>query len=276
MRRSGSGAMTLRRRRSTMPEPVRIQKALADAGVASRRAADALVAAGRVSVNGQLATTGQRVDPRVDILAVDGRPVVPAGRRTYLVMHKPAGVTSSVRDRHADRTVLDLLPDDVRASGARLYPVGRLDKESEGLLLLTDDGGWTQRLLHPRYGVEREYAVGLARPLTPGQAQALSDGIELDEGLARLVRLRPETRTEASRWEDPDHGRTPPVTWYRAVLRQGWRRQLRRMFAAVGAPVARLVRVRIGTLRLDDLAPGAVRALSAVERERLASTRASR
>jgi 23S rRNA pseudouridine2605 synthase len=244
--------------------------------VASRRAADALVAAGRVSVNGQPATTGQRVDPSVDVLAVDGRPILPAGRRTYLVMHKPARVTSSVRDRHAARTVLDILPDDVRASSARLYPVGRLDKESEGLLLLTDDGDWTQRLLHPRYGVEREYAVGLLEPLTPEQAHALGDGIALDEGLARLVRLRPETRTESSRWRDPDDDRPSALSWYRAVLRQGWRRQLRRMFAAVGAPVARLVRVRIGTLRLEGLAPGAVRALTATERERLASTRTSR
>jgi 23S rRNA pseudouridine2605 synthase len=255
-----------------MPELVRIQKALAEAGVASRRAADALVAAGRVSVNGEPAMTGQRVDPAVDRLAVDGRPIVPAGRRTYLVMHKPAGVTSSVRDRHAARTVLDLLPPDVRASGSRIYPVGRLDKDSEGLLLLTDDGDWTQRLLHPRYGVEREYAVGLRAPLTSDQARALQDGIELDEGLARLVRLRPETRTETAR-RATQAG--PPLTWYRAVLRQGWRRQLRRMFAAIGAPVARLVRVRIGTLRLDDLAPGAVRSLSAAERQRLASTRTS-
>lgn len=258
-----------------MPDPVRIQKALAEAGVASRRAADALVAAGRVSVNGRPATTGQRVDPRLDVLAVDGRPILPAGRRTYLVMHKPAGVTSSVRDRHAERTVLDLLPKEVLAGGARLYPVGRLDKDSEGLLLLTDDGDWTQRLLHPRYGLEREYAVGLSVPLSSAQARALEDGIELDEGLARLVRLRPESRTEAARWDSGNDGGAV-LSWYRAVLRQGWRRQLRRMFAAVGAPVARLVRVRMGTLRLDDLAPGSVRALSATERERLASTRPAR
>jgi 23S rRNA pseudouridine2605 synthase len=157
--------------------------------------------------------------------------------------------------------------------------VGRLDKDSEGLLLLTDDGDWTQHLLHPRYGLEREYAVGLAQPLTAEQAEVLQDGIELDEGIARLMRLRPETRTEAARWERASARSSDDaavLTWYRAVIRQGWRRQLRRMFAAVGTPVARLVRVRIGTLRLDDLAPGAVRSLSAAERERLASTRGSR
>ena len=146
------------------------------------------------------ATTGQRVDPAADVLAVDGRPVLPPGRRTYLVMHKPAGVTSTVSDPHAERTVLDLLPPDLRG-GARIYPVGRLDKDSEGLLLLTDDGAWTQRLLHPRHGVEREYAVGLRGPLESEQLRALDDGIQLEEGLARLVSLRQATRAEAERLE---------------------------------------------------------------------------
>lgn len=252
-----------------MAEPVRIQKALADAGVASRRAADALVAAGRVTVNGAPAVTGQRVDPSVDAIAVDGRPIVPAGRRTYLVLHKPAGVTSTVTDRHAERTVLDLVPPGMAPAGARLYPVGRLDKDSEGLILLTDDGDFTQRLLHPRYAVEREYAVGLRGPLDAQQARALDDGVELEEGRATLVSLRPATSVEAARHDDP--GAPRRLRWYRAVLTQGWKRQLRRMFAAVGAPVERLVRVRIGTLWLDDLPPGAVRELSAREREHLAA-----
>ncbi len=258
-----------------MPETIRVQKALADAGVASRRGADALVAAGRVSVNGQPAVIGQRVDPEVDALAVDGRPILPARRRTYLVLHKPAGVTSTVSDRHAERTVLDLVPPELLRAGSRLYPVGRLDKDSEGLLLLTDDGDWTQHLLHPSYGVEREYAVGLRRPLDEAQSRALDAGIALDEGLARLVSLRQATGTEAGRLE-PRGGPGARLFWYRAVLTQGWKRQLRRMFAAIDAPVERLVRVRIGTLRLDDMAPGSVRALSSVERERLASTRSGR
>jgi 23S rRNA pseudouridine2605 synthase len=258
-----------------MPDPVRVQKALADAGVASRRGADTLVAEGRVTVNGEVAVTGQKVDPASDTLAVDGRPVVPARRRTYLVMHKPAGVTSTVSDRHATATVLDLLPEELKRSGARLYPVGRLDKDSEGLILLTDDGDWTQRLLHPRYGVEREYAVGLRHYIDEAQGEALVEGIQLDEGLATLVDLRPATRTESARLEEPS-GDGPRLTWYRAVLTQGWKRQLRRMFAAVGAPVERLVRVRVGTLRLDDLAPGDVRPLTSAERDRLAATRGSR
>ncbi len=258
-----------------MADPVRVQKALADAGVASRRGADSLVAAGRVTVNGQPAVTGQRVDPSVDALAVDGRPVVPAGKRTYLVLNKPAGVTSTVSDRHAEETVLDLVPTALRHPGIRLYPVGRLDKDSEGLILLTDDGDWAQHLLHPRYGVEREYAVGLRRPLSRDESERLSHGIELDEGVARLVSLRQATRTETGRLEpagDPATG----LYWYRAVIAQGWKRQLRRMFAALHAPVERLVRVRIGTLRLDDMVPGSVRRLSTAEREYLASTRAGR
>ncbi|CAN5849011.1 hypothetical protein BH23CHL8_BH23CHL8_25180 [soil metagenome] len=181
------------------PEGVRIQKALADAGVASRRAADALVAAGRVTVNGQAAVTGQRVDPLRDVLAVDGRSVARRGPHAYLAMHKPPGVTSTVSDRHAARTVLDLLPPDLKGSGRRLYPVGRLDRDSEGLILLTDDGDWTQAVLHPSHEVEREYAVGTERPLDAEQLRRLVDGVPLDEGLARLVSLRPASATETAR-----------------------------------------------------------------------------
>jgi 23S rRNA pseudouridine2605 synthase len=259
------------------PEGVRVQKALADAGVASRRAADALVASGRVTVNGRPAVAGQRVDPLRDVLAVDGRGVARRTAHTYLAMHKPPGVTSTVRDRHATRTVLDLLPPDLRGPGRRLYPVGRLDRDSEGLLLLTDDGDWTQGILHPSHEVEREYAVGTERPLEDEQLGRLLTGVRLDEGLATVVSLRPATAAESRRLPPTDSSGSPGgtdrtgLTWYRVVLRQGWRRQLRRMFAAVGAPVRRLVRVRIGSLRLGSLAPGTVRPLSRAERDRLAS-----
>ena len=256
-----------------MPEPIRVQKALAQAGVASRRGADSLVNEGRVTVNGEVAVSGQRVDPTVDVLAVDGRPVLPGGSRTYLALNKPAGVTSTVSDRHAERTVVDLVPPEQR--GVRLYPVGRLDKDSEGLILLTDDGDWTQRLLHPSYGVEREYALGLGTPLSPEQIERLSAGLELDEGLATLVGLREASRVEAARLEGRPSG-SALLVWYHAVLTQGWKRQLRRMFAAVEVPVERLVRVRIGTLRLGELAPGACRVLTSAERDRLAQPRTAR
>ncbi|HSW41941.1 MAG TPA: hypothetical protein VLM76_05495, partial [Patescibacteria group bacterium] len=140
-------------------------------------------------------------------------------------------------------------------------------------LLLTNDGAWTERVLHPSHGVEREYAVAVALPLAVEQRAALAAGIPLEEGLARLVSLRPATRTETemlARQLDPPPGRS--LAWYRAILAHGWKRQLRRMFAAVGAPVIRLVRVRVGTLRLD-LPAGQARLLTPAEVRRLAASR---
>jgi cytidylate kinase len=252
-----------------MAEQVRIQKALADAGVASRRAAEVLVAAGRVAVNGAPAVIGQRVDVTTDVVTVDGRPLAATPEPVYLVLNKPGGVTSTVSDRHALRTVVDLVPPDIRRRAARIYPVGRLDRDSEGLLLLTNDGRWAQRLLHPSHGVEREYAVGVVRPLGPGQWRDLEDGIELDEGRASAAALHLATLPEVKRLArllGPDAER---LTWYHVTLRQGWRRQVRRMFSAVGTPVERLVRVRFGTVRLGDMALGEVRPLSSRERRNL-------
>jgi cytidylate kinase len=253
-----------------MAELVRIQKALADAGVASRRAAEELVAAGRVSVNGAPAVIGQRVDLDADRISVDGHPLRGAPQRVWLVLHKPAGVTSTVSDRHAATTVLDLVPREVRRSAARLYPVGRLDQDSEGLLLLTNDGDWAQRVLHPRYEVEREYAIGVRFPLDGEQVERLRAGIPLDEGLATLGGLRPASGVETQKLETLAGRSRHRLVWYRAILTQGWKRQIRRMFTAVDAPVERLVRVRIGTLRLDGLSTGQLRHLSAAERDRLA------
>jgi 23S rRNA pseudouridine2605 synthase len=177
-----------------------------------------------------------------------------------------------VADRHAARTVLDLVPARLVPPGARLYPVGRLDRDSEGLLLLTNDGAWTDRVLHPRHGVEREYAAAFAVPLDAEQRAALAAGIPMEEGTARLGGLRSATRTETAslaRLLDPRPA--AGLAWYRVTLGQGWRRQVRRMFGAVGAPVARLVRVRIGPLRLD-LASGAVRPLTGAEVRRLGAS----
>jgi 23S rRNA pseudouridine2605 synthase len=258
-----------------MPDE-RVGKLLAEAGVASRRGADALIAAGRVTLDGRVAVLGEKADPGRAAIAVDGRPVDVAGAHVapgiHLALHKPAGVTSTVADRHAERTVLDLVPARYLAPGVRLYPVGRLDRDSEGLLILTNDGAWTERVLHPRHGVEREYAVALDTALDPDQRTALAAGIAMEEGIARLGGLRSATRTETTslaRLLDPRPA--PALTWYRVTLAQGWKRQLRRMFGAVGAPVARLVRVRVGSLRLD-LATGAVRPLTAVEVRRLGAS----
>jgi len=242
----------------------RIQKVLANAGVASRRASDALVAAGRVRVDGRTASIGERVDPLASIIEVDGMPVGIGVAKAYVALHKPAGVTSTTRDRHAETTVLDLVPTALVPDGTRLYPVGRLDQDSEGLLLLTNDGDWAERILQPRFGVAREYAVALERPLDPEQILALAAGIRLEEGRARLAEpLRPLAETEVEvlgRVLRP--GFDPDLSWYRATLRQGWKRQLRRMFGAVGAPIVRLARVSIGSVRLGDLRSGRARRLT--------------
>jgi 23S rRNA pseudouridine2605 synthase len=246
--------------------PERLQKVLAAAGVASRRASEELIAAGRVRVDGRRATLGQVVDADTAKIEVDGQPIGEAARTTYLLLHKPAGATSTTRDRHADTTVLDLVPTALVPDGARLYPVGRLDQDSEGLLILTNDGAWSEKVLHPRFGVEREYALALRAPLGRDQAEALARGIPLDEGLATLHHLRPMTAVEVGRLEGLMRPPPPPgLAWYRATLRQGWKRQLRRMFGAVEAPIERLVRVRIGPVRIDGLVSGRVRPLKAPE-----------
>jgi cytidylate kinase len=244
---------------------VRIHKLLADAGIASRRRAEELVAGGHVTVNGRPARVGDRVDPAVDEVSVDGKRLERDPQRLYLALNKPAGVTSTVADRHAESTVVELIPRALRGEIRRLYPVGRLDRDSEGLILLTNDGAWAERVLHPRYGVDREYAVGLRKPLNEQQRRTLQRGIELDEGLAQLTLLRAATTTETRKLAALVQDATDRLYWYRAVLRQGWKRQIRRMFTAVGVPVSRLVRVRVGTLWLDPLKPGESRSLTARE-----------
>lgn len=248
----------------------RLQKVLASAGVASRRAAEGLIADGRVTVDGRVARLGERVDPTKAVVAVDGAPIRLGLPRVHLALHKPPGVTSTVRDRHAGRTVLDLVPAGLLRSGSRIYPVGRLDRDSEGLLLLTDDGPWADRVLHPRYGVHREYLAGLDRPLEPGALGRLRSGVTLDDGPAYALEIAPAgpglTTAILPLLDPPPHD----LAWYRLVLGEGRKRQARRMFAAVGIQVRRLVRTRIGTLVLDGLPSGAVRALGPSEVDALA------
>jgi 23S rRNA pseudouridine2605 synthase len=249
----------------------RLQKVLASAGVASRRSGEDLIRAGRVTVDGRLAIIGEQVDPEMQHVVVDGIPLPAIERqRSYWVLNKPAGVVSTVKDRHAERTVMDLLPQNARRE-ARLYPVGRLDEGSEGLLLFTNDGAWADLLLHPRYGVEREYMVGLDRSVTKQQKLALRDGIELEEGLARMDLLEDATPAQVRKLLDllaPPHAE---MRWYRVVLAQGWKRQIRRMFDSVDMPVRRLVRVRVGSLKLLDIRSGEARPLIHREVTQLAS-----
>ncbi len=243
----------------------RLQKVIAAAGVASRRQAETLIANGRVTVDGKKATIGMQADPDRSVIAVDGRVIGSAAAPTYLLLHKPAGVTSTSRDRHAPRTVLELLPTALVPEGARLYPVGRLDQESEGMLILTNDGDWSEKVLHPRFGVEREYAIALRTRLDNDQVAALKAGIQLEEGLATVTGLRAMSTFETDSLVALMRPTPAALEWYRATLAQGWKRQLRRMFGAVNAPIERLVRVRIGPVRIDGLRSGAVRPLKAPE-----------
>jgi 23S rRNA pseudouridine2605 synthase len=233
--------------------PERLQKYLARAGVASRRASEELIVAGRVAVNGRVVRElGTTVDPDRDRVAVDGRPVRPVARHTYILLHKPRGVVSTASDPAGRETVVDLVP-----SAARLYPVGRLDYDSEGLLILTDDGDLTLALTHPRHEVEKEYHALLDRPLPDDALDRLRRGVPLDG--------RPTAPATIERaWRDG------PREWLRVTIREGRNRQVRRMIEAVGGRVLRLVRSRIGPIALDDdLAPGAWRRLTEQEVGRL-------
>jgi len=249
----------------------RLQKVLASAGIASRRGAEELIAAGRVTVDGRVAQLGDRADPVAQVVAVDGRRIGAPAEHRYVALHKPIGVTSTVSDPHAERTVVDMIPHQL-AGDARLYPVGRLDADSEGLLILTNDGDWAQRILHPRHEIEREYAAGVDRPLPSAALAALRNGVTLEEGVARAIAVRPATGTETRKLLDlvePAGRGEPDLTWYRVTLAQGWKRQVRRMFGIVGVPVRRLVRVRFGTLRIDELPSGRSRSLTRAEVARL-------
>jgi 23S rRNA pseudouridine2605 synthase len=249
----------------------RIQKVIAAAGLSSRRGGEDLIRAGRVTVDGRPAIIGEQVDPGMQRVEVDGNAISGVSApRHYLAMNKPAGVVSTVHDRHAPHTVMDLLPPDL-PFGTRLYPVGRLDHESEGLLLFTDDGTWADLLLHPRYGVEREYLVGVDRSLSKEQKALLRSGLELEEGVARLDHLDDTTPAQVRNIMAVLEPPYPEYRWYRVVLAQGWKRQIRRMFEVVEVPVRRLVRIRVGTLKLGDLPAGQARRLTRHEVALLAS-----
>jgi 23S rRNA pseudouridine2605 synthase len=228
----------------------RLQKYLARAGVASRRHAEELIRAGAVSVNGDVVRElGTRVDPERDVVRVRGQVVRPSAEHLYILLNKPTDSVTTSSDTHGRRTVLDLLPDAWRA--ARVYPVGRLDRDTEGLLLLTNDGELALRLAHPRYALPKEY-----RALVAGRPNA--------EAIARLARgifLPGEARptTPARIWIERPAGRE---TWMGMELHEGRNRQVRRMFDAIGHPALELKRIRVGPLTLVGLAPGAARQLA--------------
>ncbi|KAA0236541.1 MAG: rRNA pseudouridine synthase [Actinobacteria bacterium] len=221
----------------------RLQKVLARAGFGSRRACEDLIAGGRVLVNGQAAMLGRRVDPDTDRIEVDGVPVSIATGLVYYLLNKPTGVISTVQDPQGRPTVTDLVPRE-----PRVYPVGRLDGDSEGLLLVTNDGELTQRLTHPSFGIEKEYLVQVNGRPSRGAIRRLREGVELEDGLTAPARAS---------LVEPD--------LVKIVIHEGRNRQVRRMLEAVGHPVKRLLRTRIGPIADRDLAPGQWRSLTTEE-----------
>ncbi len=225
----------------------RLQRALARAGFGSRRSCEELISAGRVKVNGRLATLGDKVDPTRDVVLLSGATVNLDPNVRYLALHKPAGVVTTMRDPQGRRDIRAFVP-----AEPRVFPVGRLDLDSEGLLLLTNDGDLAEALTHPRYGVEKEYLVEVQGTPTPKHLGALRRGVELDDGPARAASVRiVDARGERGQLA--------------LVMTEGRKREVRRLLAAVDLPVARLVRVRIGPISLGRLKAGAVRDLTADE-----------
>lgn len=226
---------------------MRLNRFLAAAGCGSRRKCDELIAAGRVRINGQVCIDFSAQPAATDHVKVDGK-LVRAESAITIALHKPAGFVSTRADPHARDTIFDLLP----PKFSRLFNVGRLDAQTEGLLLLTNDGDLSQRVTHPRYKIDKEYEATLDKPWDPALSAKLLRGIFLDGQRAKVERL---------------HSLTP--TRLRIVLRQGINRQIRRMLYAVGYDVKKLVRVRIGNLRLGDLPRGQWRPLSRTELDSL-------
>ncbi|GBC95356.1 Ribosomal large subunit pseudouridine synthase B [bacterium HR16] len=231
--------------------PQRLQKILAQAGYGSRRACEQLILQGRVRVNGQVVTQlGVQADPRCDVVEVDGKRVQLPEEHTYILLHKPAGVVTTRRDAHAARTVIDLL----QGVTAPVFPVGRLDADTTGALLLTDDGELAYRLTHPRYGVPKTYLVEVRGEVKEEAIRRLREGVALEDGTTAPAQVQ-KVRTLADR----------KTTLLRLTIHEGRKRQVKRMCTAVGHPVVRLHRERFGPLTLRNLPAGAWRHLTAEE-----------
>lgn len=225
----------------------RVQKLIAAGGLCSRRTAEAWIEAGRVTVNGKRIALGDRADPDTDIIAVDGRAVNARARRVYLMLHKPRGFVTTLSDERGRRTAAEL----VRGCGTRVYPVGRLDRDSEGLLLFTNDGALAQHLLHPSHQVDKVYEVTVTGGLT-GAASRLAAVDELDGEAIVPAQVRELSRTGGK-------------AVLEVIIHQGKKRQIRRMCARVGLEVARLKRVAEDGLTLGDLPCGHWRYLTGEE-----------
>jgi 23S rRNA pseudouridine2605 synthase len=230
-------------------EGERLQKVLARIGLGSRRVCEGLITERRITVNGEVPVLGRRIDPSVDEVELDGVPLPVIPGLVHYVLNKPAGVVSTAEDTHGRPTVVSLVPDD-----PRVFPVGRLDMDSEGLLILTNDGRLTHRLTHPSFGVPKEYLVEVEGEPSAGDVRRLREGVDLDDGRTAPARVA-----------------VVAPSLLRIVIHEGRNRQVRRMGEAVGHPVVRLVRTRIGPLTDPSLQPGAWRPLSIDEVRGLAA-----
>jgi 23S rRNA pseudouridine2605 synthase len=234
--------------RSLMPNADRLQKVLAAAGIGSRRASEDLIAAGRVTVDGRVAILGDKVDPANAEIYVDGERVIVDANLVYLALNKPRGVVATMADERGREAIADFLSN----IPERIFHVGRLDADSEGLLLLTNDGGLAHKLMHPSFGVPKTYLVEVPGPMRRGVGRQLSAGIELEDGPVQV---------DAFRLVDSMPGRV----LVELVLHEGRKHIVRRLMDEVGYPVSRLVRTAIGPVRLGDLRPGRHRRLNRAE-----------
>ena len=232
----------------------RLQKLLSAAGVCSRRAAEDYINAGRITVNGQVAELGQRGDPERDDIRVDGKPLAKREALVYLLLNKPRGYVTTLSDEKGRKNVADLVKD----CGVRVYPVGRLDLDSEGLLLMTNDGEFANQIMHPKYHINKTYRVTVRPDINDEQAMQLAEGVELDG-----VRTAPAQVMVLTK--------EPGRVVIQIVISEGRNRQIRRMCEAVGLEVARLKRVSIGPVRLGMLPPGQWRMLTVPEMSSLQS-----
>lgn len=230
-----------------LPEGVvRLQKLIAGTGLASRRKAEALIAAGRVMVNGKTVTElGTKVEPGRDHVKVDGKHLSAAQPFVYLMLNKPRNVVSTLDDPGGRTTVKDYL----RGVSVRVFPVGRLDFDSEGLMLLTNNGELAQAMLHPRYHVPKTYLIKVKGVLTDEEIRSLEKGVRLEDGMTSPAQVKKVRKVEAN-------------SWLEITIREGRKHQVKRMLEAVGHPVIKLLRIRMGTLSLGDLQPGAFRFLT--------------
>lgn len=234
-----------------MSEPQRVQKILAAAGVGSRRTCEELIAAGRVAVDGEVVRLGAKADTEAQIITLDGERVPTNPRLVHLLLNKPPGVVTTVSDPQGRPTVMDLVP-----SNPRVYPVGRLDRDTEGLLILTNDGELANRLAHPRYAIDKTYVAQVRGVPKRKALRQLVEGIELEDGPARARSVR-------------ELGSAQDRTLLEIVLAEGRKREVRRLLAAADIPLERLARVKLGPLPLGDLRPGRFRPLTTDEVRKL-------